>query len=564
MRKQLCLMAGIGLGLLCGCQNKEQPLPQEKTVQFTKASTNANATLAVNDVFDLGSTWKYLDNGSNQGTAWRATAFNDATWSTGAGQFGFGESDQSTTLQSGFITYYFRRHFNVANAASLPPNLTLSLIHDDGAVVYVNGVEVLRSSLMPQTGTISYNTGTSTFIPNADENKVFTYQIPKSYFQTGDNVIAIEVHNQNTSSSDVSFDAGLSTAAPMVNNYDPDGPYVFLRNGVYVVKSIDRAQGYVSQTFASRGQVSLNVQLPNGDSFPVSLIPSLVTREQAEWSTLPSKFFLTSDIEGGIDGMVLLLKKAGVIDANYNWSYGANHLYVLGDMVDRGQYVAQCQWLLYKLEQEAAAAGGKVHYILGNHEIMVLTGDHRYVDDKYTTNAATMGETVATLFDGNSEVGKWLRSKNILERSGNTVFMHGGVSPEVAALNQSVTNLNTYVNQVINKTCASANCKTVSSSSYGLYWYRGMAQQALTQTQVNNILSGMGVDRAFIGHTILSNQITSLYQNKVVDIDVSHESNYTNSGYMEGVYYNGGCYFKAKATASGITYTPFIGSNCTP
>lgn len=555
MKKNI-FCACMAFVLMISCQSSNLD-PTESEIE-AKNQTSAKEMKLANETQLLppNSSWKYLDNGSNQGTAWRTSAFNDTDWATGTGQLGFGDGDEATVLQSGYITYYFRKHINIADVNALPNSLTLSMIHDDGAVVYVNGTEVLRTALLPQSGTIAYTTGTSTYLPTAQENNYFDYQIPKSYFQTGDNVIAIEVHNQNTGSSDLSFDCKITESAQQ----DPDGPYVFFRNNNYIVKSIDPTQGFTSQTFATRSQVALTVQLPDGNSFPVSLQPQLTVREQAEYSTLPAQYFATSDIEGGIMGFILMLRKAGIIDANYNWSYGNSHLFIMGDVFDRGQYVSQCLWLIYKLEQEAATAGGKVHFILGNHDIMNLIGDFRYVHAKYTDNVPVLGETLTSLYDANSELGKWLRSKNVIERAGNTIFLHAGVSPEVAALNQSVTTLNNYVNPVINKTCTSADCKTATGSTYGLYWYRGMANQALTQTQVNSILTSLGAERAFIGHTILNNQITLLYQTKIVDLDLSHAENYLQ-GYMEGVYYNG-CYFKFHTTQSQTTYTPLIGSSC--
>ena len=84
----------------------------------------------------------------------------------------------------------------------------LNFKHDDGAIVYVNGVEVIRTPLMP-TGPVSHTTGTTGFIPNSMENNYHSYTIQGSSFQIGENLIAIEVHNQNTTSSDVSFDAEL-------------------------------------------------------------------------------------------------------------------------------------------------------------------------------------------------------------------------------------------------------------------------------------------------------------------------------------------------------------------
>jgi len=86
-----------------------------------------------------GAVWKYLDNGSNQGTAWRAPVFDDSAWKSGPAQLGYGNGDEATVLGYGpdannkYVTSYFRRTFNVANPAALA-SLTLRLLRDDGAV----------------------------------------------------------------------------------------------------------------------------------------------------------------------------------------------------------------------------------------------------------------------------------------------------------------------------------------------------------------------------------------------------------------------------------------------
>src|SRR5829696_7551517 len=120
-----------------------------------------------------GATWKYLANGTNQDTAWRATSFDDSTWPSGAAQLGYGDGDEVTTVPFGpdpnnkFITTYFRRAFSVTNA-SLFTGLTLRLMRDDGAVVYLNGAEVWRTN-MPG-GTIGHLTTASVAIAGADES----------------------------------------------------------------------------------------------------------------------------------------------------------------------------------------------------------------------------------------------------------------------------------------------------------------------------------------------------------------------------------------------------------
>ena len=68
-----------------------------------------------------GSSWKYLDNGTNHGTAWRATGFSDAGWSTGNAQLGYGDGDEATVVSYGsnasnkYVTTYFRKTITAAD-----------------------------------------------------------------------------------------------------------------------------------------------------------------------------------------------------------------------------------------------------------------------------------------------------------------------------------------------------------------------------------------------------------------------------------------------------------------
>jgi hypothetical protein len=176
-----------------------------------------------------GATWKYVDNGSNQGTAWRAVAFNDSGWASGAAQLGYGDGDEATLLSYGsdpnnkFITTYFRRAFNVADV-SVFSSLTLRVLRDDGAVVYINGTEVWRTN-MP-AGDVTYTTLASVAIGGADETTFFQTNISPSVLVNGTNVIAVEIHQANLTSSDISFDlqlVGADTAAtPLITR----GPYL--------------------------------------------------------------------------------------------------------------------------------------------------------------------------------------------------------------------------------------------------------------------------------------------------------------------------------------------------
>ncbi len=171
----------------------------------------------------LGSVWKYLDNGTNQGTAWQAASFNDSAWKSGPAQLGYGDGDEQTVVGYGpdssnkYITTYFRTSFVVSDPSVAANGLSLSLLRDDGAVVYLNGVEVFRSN-MP-TGTVSYLTTASSAVAGTDESALFTATINPALLIAGTNVLAVEIHQSDGASSDISFDfslIGTRTSTPGV------------------------------------------------------------------------------------------------------------------------------------------------------------------------------------------------------------------------------------------------------------------------------------------------------------------------------------------------------------
>jgi hypothetical protein len=155
-------------------------------------------------VIASNSTWKYNDLGVDLGTAWRATNYDDSTWSSGVAELGFNDNDEATLIRSNnasgrIWTYYFRRAFTIANPTSLT-NLSMWLLRDDGAVVYVNSNEVFRSANMP-SGTISFNTAATA----TGEDSIDTATISITNLVPGQNIIAVEVHQEALTSSDLSF-----------------------------------------------------------------------------------------------------------------------------------------------------------------------------------------------------------------------------------------------------------------------------------------------------------------------------------------------------------------------
>jgi hypothetical protein len=170
-------------------------------------STPATVSITVYDpalLVTSNSVWRYHDKGVDLGTAWRSNTFNDSTWSNGLARLGFGGDGEATTLAGQpVITYYFRKAF-VLPASYTVTNLVVSLARDDGAVVYLNGVEVARDNIA--AGAVLYSTRAT----NAANEQIF-YPFPANValLLPGTNVIAAEVHQVDGSSSDIGFNLQL-------------------------------------------------------------------------------------------------------------------------------------------------------------------------------------------------------------------------------------------------------------------------------------------------------------------------------------------------------------------
>jgi hypothetical protein len=175
-----------------------------------------------------GSNWKYLDNGSNQGTAWYGTTFNDASWASGNAELGYGDGDEATVVSFGpsstakYITTYFRKVINTPTASSFL-QFNMNLRRDDGVVVYINGVEVYRNN-MP-AGPPAFNTGASTACAD-DGGTVLTTTLAAGTLTNGNNLIAAEIHQNNGTSSDITFELELIGVTSIPPASLIKGPYL--------------------------------------------------------------------------------------------------------------------------------------------------------------------------------------------------------------------------------------------------------------------------------------------------------------------------------------------------
>jgi hypothetical protein len=240
--------------------------------------------------------------------------------------------------------------------------------------------------------------------------------------------------------------------------------------------------------------------------------------------------YVLGDVHGEYDALVEGLRAAGLVDEKLRWSGGRRHLALAGDLTDRGPDVLALLWLVYRLEREAAAAGGAVHVVLGNHEVMVLLGDERYVHPKEMHVAALHSAGYHEMFDPRTSIlGRWLSSRPGLIRVDRALIAHGGLGERYAdyGLLEFEDSLAAYVSEELFARWADKSYAPPLDSA-GLarrddffwhhdsaFWHREYVQTDTAHALLDRVLERMDADLLVIGHTpVLS--ITARYDGRLI------------------------------------------------
>ena len=289
-----------------------------------------------------------------------------------------------------------------------------------------------------------------------------------------------------------------------------DGPYIFIDKNELIEKKII-----------------------NGKVFSKSLnVTSYKTKFQPEKSTFSRirKIAALSDIHGQYDLLIELLQNNKIIDKNLNWNFGKGHFVIVGDIFDRGDKVNEILWFIYELEMQAKNAGGRVHYLLGNHEYMVLYNDLRYIHEKYNFASKLLNLEYDQLYDDNTIIGRWLRSKSTIVKINDILFTHGGISEDfISQEGFDIDKINNTMRKSIPrlKELRSFRKNGQSKDLYNMYfgnnsliWYRGYFEGGLIDTDILNILKLVDANHIVVGHTS-NKKVVQLYDNKIIGVDSS-------------------------------------------
>ncbi|MEL7222237.1 MAG: metallophosphoesterase [Bacteroidota bacterium] len=299
-----------------------------------------------------------------------------------------------------------------------------------------------------------------------------------------------------------------------------DGPYIFETVDSLKIKWIER--GYPHDTTVVKTQADVFQR----DSLPMVDLQKLAFPSQkASTYTGVERIVAISDVHGQYHIMHDLLRTSGAIDTTNNWALGQGHLVVIGDNFDRGDEVLPILWLLFKLEQQALAAGGRLHLLLGNHEQMVLEGDLRYLHKKYVYAAGVMRTPYHQLFVPGSVLGDWIAQHQVAVSINGNLFVHAGLSPEVLKLDLSLDEINTrFREQIIRQPFDSiADDPTLNllSGEAGPLWYRGyFGEDALAKGKFKKQLKAYQLEKIIVGHTS-HKSIHPRYEDQLIVIDCS-------------------------------------------
>ncbi len=273
--------------------------------------------------------------------------------------------------------------------------------------------------------------------------------------------------------------------------------------------------------------------------------------ESSEWTDI-ERIVVVADIHGNYDNWIRILKGTEIIDENRYWNGGKTHLVQTGDIMDRGPDARKVFDLFMKLEKQAAFAGGKVHILLGNHDVMNLTGialqttryvtpeqfrsflPEKYLNQKEKSLEKRLLKTGKPVELSKNEIsnywnekmqvdeearaeyssyfiqkyGNWLLTKNLVIRINDIVFVHGGINEEFSKW--KMKNINSRVQKEI-QAIQSGKRMTIKIvyKADAPQWFRGLIlnEEDVFSDDVDRILNNLNAKYMVVGHTVRQKDI---------------------------------------------------------
>ena len=251
-------------------------------------------------------------------------------------------------------------------------------------------------------------------------------------------------------------------------------------------------------------------------TFALLFLIGIAHAQQSSWVDV-DRIVAVGDVHGDYEQFVKILRTAKVINSENKWVGGNTHLVQTGDVLDRGSDSRKVMDLLMNLEAQALTVGGRVHALIGNHEVMVMNQHLRYV---HPGEYASYGGKLAYLkaISPKGKYGKWIRSHNSIIKINDVLFLHGGIGPDYASISAQEIN-----NKIRHELTNPVNPReSIAMHADGILWYRGLAKDNEMETEelLDTILETHDVNRIVVGHTVSKKGIQLRENETVIMIDV--------------------------------------------
>jgi hypothetical protein len=297
------------------------------------------AILQDNVLIRPGAEWKYLDNGIDPGATWSAPEYVDGSWNLGTAELGYGDGDEATVISFGpnssskHPTSWFRHTFHLNETSNIVSS-ELRIVRDDGVLARINGIEVFRDNL--PDGEITSSTWALGVISNDDESRWLTTSIPADILKQGANVIAVEMHQANGSSSDISFNAKLTmtetSLAPFIRS-EPQDLIIQAGQTPTLITTVEGSSPLSYQWF-------FNGIAIEGETKPSLTLNQILPSQTGEYHLLASNVIGTA-----LSRMAQITVENSILDSDgdglpdhWELAYGMNPLNNIGNQGTEGDF----------------------------------------------------------------------------------------------------------------------------------------------------------------------------------------------------------------------------------
>lgn len=255
-------------------------LPSKNTILVFASGKDRKELTYYNTLIEEGDNFQYALGSAAVSSNWKAIDYDASTWQNGPSGFGFGDNDDATIISDGTLSVFVRNEFNISDVSQVK-ELILHMDYDDGFVAYMNGVEIARANLGTPNTNVPYNQTADTYIEplmaRGNPPERFDINNVDQILKTGKNVLCIQIHNQSTTSSDLTLipfltlgytSPELGGEVPDVLNLEDkvlhtnfkisaDGEKIFLSNPVGVL--VDQSDSIPLALSISYGREHLNL-----------------------------------------------------------------------------------------------------------------------------------------------------------------------------------------------------------------------------------------------------------------------------------------------------------------